>query len=96
MKIIISIQKSASKNIPKSKENKKRFINYTEEIRDALNSRNYWKREFIKNRDEKSANKYKLYEEKSNNLIGEFKLTQWKNFLERQSTFLSTVLAANK
>ena len=82
--IFDAIAFSAAKNIPKSKENKKRFINYTEEIRDALNSRNYWKREFVKNRDEKSANKYKLYEEKSNNLIGEFKLTQWKNFLERQ------------
>ena len=83
-KIFEAISTAASNNIPKSKENSKRLNNYPANIRDALNSRNFWKREFQKYRTEYSAKKLKEYEETVNILIGKFKLKQWQNFLDTQ------------
>ena len=58
LKIIILVQKSASKNILKSKENKGRINNFTPEIRDVLNKRNFWAKKFRLTRDELSAKIY--------------------------------------
>ena len=91
-RIVNAYMKSATLNIPKNKENKGRENNFPPEIVSVLKSRNYWGRLYRQNRDEFSANTYKLKIELANELIARYKQKQWHEFLNRQGKSpLSTI-----
>jgi hypothetical protein len=89
---VSAYMKSATLNIPKNKENKGRENNFPPEIVSVLKSRNYWGKLYRQNRDEFSANTYKLKIELANELIAKYKQEQWHEFLNRQGKSpLSTI-----
>ena len=83
-RIVNSFLNAAEKFIPKTKETLKREENFPSEIKEVLISRNYWGKRFRAQRDKFSAEKYLEMEMLANNLIKEYRQTQWKEFLKRQ------------
>ena len=83
-RIINSYLNAAEKFIPKTKETLKREENFPSEIKEVLISRNYWGKRFRAQRDKFSAEKYLEIGMLANNLIKEYRQTQWKEFLKRQ------------
>ena len=72
-RIINSLKNAAEKFIPRARETLKREENFPSEIREVLNSRNYWGKRFRSQRDKFSAEKYEEMEILANNLIKDYR-----------------------
>ena len=83
-KIETTLKEAAETFIPRSKEKINRDNNFDQYIVEILKTRNFWGKRFREYRDKYSAEKYQEYEKLSNEVIIDFRLNKWSQFLERQ------------
>ena len=83
-KIETSLKNAAERFIPRAKEKIGRDTNFDKTIVEVLKTRNFWGRRFREYRDKFSAEKYLLFEKLSNEVISEFRLKKWSEFLKKQ------------
>ena len=79
-----TVIEAAEKYIPKSSEKLNRDSNFDAQIVEVLKTRNFWGKRFRLYRDKFSADNYMKFEKLSNELIEEFRITQWNDFLYKQ------------
>ena len=79
-----AIRKGVESSIPKSKEKLSRDQNFPNDIVQVLETRNFWGKAYRRTRSERFAKLYREYQNLAVQKISDFRLKNWKNFVERQ------------